>query len=335
MLLNNISLKPYNTFGLDVVAPQMGVIQNRDDINRIFEETKYPIYILGGGSNILFTKNPEYCILKNEIKGIEILDKSDNEVSIKVGGGYNWHELVLWTLENNFGGLENLSLIPGTAGAAPMQNIGAYGVEIEEHFVALEAIELETGNILNYDHDICKFGYRESIFKHEQKGKLFITSIILRLTTHNHLIKAEYSALQEELDKNSIVDPTIKDISNAVINVRRSKLPDPKDLGNAGSFFKNPEIDKNTLQSIQKEYPGVPHYDLENGNVKVPAAWLIEKRGWKGKRIGNTGSHAKQALVLVNYGNAKGQEIYNLALEIIEDIKASFGIQLSPEVNIL
>lgn len=335
MLLNNISLKPYNTFGLDVVAPQMGVIQNRDDINRIFEETKYPIYILGGGSNILFTKNPEYCILKNEIKGIEILDKSDNEVSIKVGGGYNWHELVLWTLENNFGGLENLSLIPGTAGAAPMQNIGAYGVEIEEHFVALEAIELETGNILNYDHDICKFGYRESIFKHEQKGKLFITSIILRLTTHNHLIKSEYSALQEELDKNSIVDPTIKDISNAVINVRRSKLPDPKDLGNAGSFFKNPEIDKNTLQSIQKEYPGVPHYDLENGNVKVPAAWLIEKRGWKGKRIGNTGSHAKQALVLVNYGNAKGQEIYNLALEIIEDIKASFGIQLSPEVNIL
>lgn len=335
MLLNNISLKPYNTFGLDVIASQMGVIHNIEDINRIIEETKLPIYILGGGSNVLFTKDPEYCILKNEIKGIEIVDRSANEVRIKVGGGYNWHDLVLWTLENNFGGLENLSLIPGTAGAAPMQNIGAYGVEIEEHFEALEAIDLESGNILSYDHDICKFGYRESIFKHELKGKLFITSIILKLTTDHHIIKSEYSALQEELNKNSIIDPTIKDISNAVINVRRSKLPDPKVLGNAGSFFKNPEVDRNTLQSIQIEYPEVPHYDLENGNVKIPAAWLIEKRGWKGKRIGNTGSHAKQALVLVNYGNAKGDEIYNLALEIIEDIKASFGIPLSPEVNIL
>ncbi|HMG16996.1 MAG TPA: UDP-N-acetylmuramate dehydrogenase [Saprospiraceae bacterium] len=335
MLENSISLQSYNTFGLPVIAAQIGIANSAEDILKIKEEAKLPLYVLGGGSNILFTKDPAYCIIKNEIAGIEILDQSATDVQIKVGSGVNWHELVLWTLERNYGGLENLSLIPGTVGAAPMQNIGAYGVEVESCFVSLEAIHLETGEKLSYDHNACMFGYRDSIFKHKLKGKLCISSVSLKLSLKDHAIKSSYAALQEELEKLRIVDPSIRDISNAVIAIRRSKLPDPKELGNAGSFFKNPEVDRTTLESIQKRYIDIPFYPLENGKVKIPAGWLIEKRGWKGKRIGNTGSHVKQALVLVNYGNATGNEIYTLAMEIISDIKDHFDIELSPEVNIV
>ncbi len=335
MLENNISLQSFNTFGLKVFAPQMGFAHSVNDIKTFIEEAKLPLYILGGGSNILFTKDPAYCIIKNEIEGIEILEQSATNVFIKIGSGVNWHNLVLWTLDKDYGGLENLSLIPGTVGAAPMQNIGAYGVEIEQCFVALEAINVETGELLSFDHKACMFGYRDSIFKHDYKGKLYITSVSLRLSTRDHLIKTNYAALQEELNKRHIVNPTIRDISNAVIQIRRSKLPDPKELGNAGSFFKNPEVDRSVLESIQKKYADVVYYELKNGKVKIPAGWLIEKRGWKGKRIGNTGAHAKQALVLVNYGNATGREIYDLALEIIADIRDHFGINLSTEVNIL
>jgi len=335
MLQSDIDLLPYNTFGLSVKAPQFGKIYQAEELPIILNEVRLPVYILGGGSNILFTKDPSNTIIKNEIRGIDIISKNQNEVIIKAGAGVIWHELVMWALGNNFGGIENLSLIPGTVGAAPMQNIGAYGVEIESCFESLEAIDLETGEYLHFNHQECSFGYRDSVFKHQWKNKLCIISVTLNLTTKDHDIRQEYAALQVELDKMKVLNPTIRDISNAVIAVRQSKLPDPKDLGNAGSFFKNPEIDRESFNLIQKEHPDIPYYELENNMIKIPAGWLIEQRGWKGKRIGNTGSHAKQALVLVNYGQATGAEIYDLACSIIKDIDTHFGIKLSPEVNIL
>lgn len=335
MVLSNIDLFPYKTFGLSVKAAEFAKLNFPDEFPQIVEGSSLPVYILGGGSNILFTKSPTYCIIKNEIQGIEIISQTFDEVFIKVGAGVIWHQLVLWSLERNLGGLENLSLIPGTVGAAPMQNIGAYGVEIEEIFVSLEAIDIHTGNLLTFEHQDCKFGYRDSIFKQEWKSKLCIISVTLKLTSHDHPIRNTYAALQEELDNKGITNPGIKDISAAVITIRQSKLPDPRELGNAGSFFKNPEISRDLLENIQKEYPGIPFWDIEDNMVKIPAGWLIENRGWKGKRVGNAGSHNKQALVLVNYGGAKGQEIVDLAYEIILDIESHFGIKLSPEVNIL
>ena len=335
MVLSDIDLFPYNTFGLSVKAKEFARLIAPEEFPLIVEKASLPVYILGGGSNILFTRSPSYCIIKNEIQDIEIISQTSDEVIIKVGAGVIWHQLVLWTLERNLGGLENLSLIPGTVGAAPMQNIGAYGVEIEENFVSLEAIDIHNGSILNFEYEDCKFGYRDSVFKQEWKSKLCIISVSLKLTTKDHPIRNTYAALQEELDKRGILNPTIKDISDAVIFIRQTKLPDPRELGNAGSFFKNPEVSRTVLESIQKDYPGIPFWDIDDNMVKIPAGWLIENRGWKGKRVGNTGSHNKQALVLVNYGGATGQEIVDLAYEIILDIESHFGIKLNPEVNIL
>lgn len=332
---SDFSLKNYNTFGIEVYSSAFYILKQADDLIKAVQKTEIPVLILGGGSNILFTKDLPQLVVHNEITGISVIKEMENEVIVKAGGGVIWHEFVLWCISRNFGGVENLSLIPGTVGASPIQNIGAYGVELEDVFDSLEAVEIDTGKILVFNKNECKFGYRDSIFKTEWKSKLCITSVSFRLTSKSHHMNYSYAALQEELNKKSIRIPTIKDISDAVIDVRRSKLPDPKELGNAGSFFKNPEIPVAKLQELQQSYPEIPSYPAKQGFAKIPAGWLIEKRGWKGKRVGNCGSHSRQALVLVNYGGATGKEIVELAHTIIQDIKTNFGIELSPEVNIL
>ncbi len=332
---SEFSLKAFNTFGIEATASAFCRLKNPDDLISITRNADLPVLILGGGSNILFTKDPEKLVIHNEIEGISVIKNIDKEVLVKAGSGVVWHEFVLWCIENNFGGVENLSLIPGTVGASPIQNIGAYGIELKDVFESLEAIELVSGKLHVFKKEECYFGYRDSIFKQELKGKLCITSVTFRLTKEDHQLNYSYSALKVELDRKGLKVPTIRDISNAVMDVRKSKLPDPTILGNAGSFFKNPEVKVSLLDEIQKIYPEIPFYPTTDGMVKIPAGWLIEKRGWKGKRIRQCGSHAKQALVLVNYGGATGQELLDLAYTIIADVNDHFGIELSPEVNIL
>lgn len=331
----NHSLKSLNSFGLDAQASEYCVIRHAGDIVQALKQTNLPVFVLGGGSNILLTHDVKALVLHNCITGIEATEETDTHVIVKAGGGEVWHSFVLWCIEHNYGGVENLSLIPGTVGAAPVQNIGAYGVELKDVFVALEAVSLEDGAPLKFTRDECRFGYRDSVFKQEWKGRLMITQVYFRLTKKNHRLHAEYAALQSELKKTNISNPDIEDISRAVIAVRSSKLPDPAVLGNAGSFFKNPEITIELFQQLQTAYPDIPSYPAAAGFVKVPAGWLIEKRGWKGKRMGNCGSYELQALVLVNYGGATGAEILNLAHAIIDDVYAHFGVRLSPEVNII
>jgi UDP-N-acetylmuramate dehydrogenase len=273
-------------------------------------------------------------VLKLNLKGIEIVSENEDFVKVKVNSGENWHEFVQWTLENDFGGLENLSLIPGNAGTAPMQNIGAYGVEIKDAMTELSALEIKTGEIKKFSNEECGFGYRESVFKNELKNQFIILDVSFKLTKRNHQLHTEYGAIRSELEKLNIQNPTIQDVSKAVINIRQSKLPNPKEIGNAGSFFKNPVISKAKFEELQKSYPNISGYP--NGDeVKVAAGWLIENAGWKGKRFGDAGVHEKQALVLVNYGNVTGQEIYDLSEKIIDDIFQKFGIRLEREVNII
>ena len=272
-------------------------------------------------------------LLKNEIKGKEIIRRFKKSVYVKVGGGENWHAFVLWCIGQGLGGIENLSLIPGTVGASPIQNIGAYGVELQDVFHQLEAIELATGKTKIFKKKDCHFGYRNSVFKQRIKGKYCITYVWFKLSTE-HQINLAYGAIRDTLASAKIKKPSIRDISNAVIKIRSSKLPDPAKLGNSGSFFKNPEISKRAFNTLQKQFPHIVFYDLPNGKVKVPAGWLIEQCGWKGKKVGNTGAHAKQALVLVNYGNAKGTEIFRLAQKIQKSVKEKFNIQLEMEVNV-
>ena len=335
IILKNYSLKNYNTFGLDVKAESLLKVQSVDELKEALKYSNQPIFMLGGGSNMLLTQDVSGMVLKNEIKGIEVVSEKKDTVVLSIGGGENWHQLVLWTIENDYGGLENLSLIPGTVGASPIQNIGAYGVELKDVFIKLEAINLETKRKKTFTKKACQFGYRESIFKKILKGQYFITKVFLELTKNKHQLSMNYGAIKTSLLEKGIDQPTIKDISDAVIAIRSSKLPDPAELGNSGSFFKNPEIPRTQLKALQKKFPTIVFYELPNDMVKVPAGWLIEQDGWKGKKVGNTGAHAKQALVLVNYGNATGQEVKALAFKIIESVKQKFGIQLSPEVNII
>ncbi len=290
---------------------------------------------LGGGSNVLFCKDYEGLVIKNSIKGIQLVSEDEKHVVIKSYSGEVWHDLVMHCVEHNWGGIENLSLIPGTVGAAPMQNIGAYGVELEKVFVELEAFNLHTFELERFTKSQCNFGYRESVFKRALKNQYFIYSVTLVLTK-NGKVNCEYGDILQVLKDKGLDEATasIKDVSDAVIQIRSSKLPDPKVLGNSGSFFKNPVIDPTLFDSLKSDYPDIKGFPQEHG-VKVPAAWLIENCGWKGKRIGETGSHAKQALVLVNYGNATGNEVYQLALDIIKSVKDKFDIQLEPEVNII
>lgn len=328
-------LKDFNTFGLEVKAASFARLHHPIALQEILQSSRLPVLILGGGSNILFTKDPEYLVIHNEIDGIEIVEQGLDEVIVKVGAGVVWHRFVMWCLAHGLGGVENLSLIPGTVGAAPIQNIGAYGVEIKDVFYRLDGIEIESGKLLEFNHFECNFGYRDSIFKHEMKSKLCITYAYFKLTKQNHLLNYSYGAIHEIFGRNNIVNPSIQDISNAVIEIRSSKLPDPKLLGNAGSFFKNPEISITLLDKIKELYPNIPFYPINEITVKIPAGWLIEQRGWKGKKMGNCGAHINQALVLVNYGGATGKEIASLAYTIIDDVEQHFGIRLTPEVNII
>ncbi|MEZ4982558.1 MAG: UDP-N-acetylmuramate dehydrogenase [Saprospiraceae bacterium] len=331
----NVSLQPYNTFGLDAQTSYLAEIDSEETFLKTLALAEGPLFILGGGSNLLLKNDWKGTVLLNQIKGKSILETSENEVLVKIGGGENWHQFVLWCLENDFGGVENLSLIPGTVGASPIQNIGAYGVELKDVFVKLEAIHLDTGKIETYDLEDCKFGYRDSIFKQELKGKVFISQVYLKLTKKEHSLNTSYGAISQVLESKGIDAPSIRDISNAVIEIRSSKLPDPKELGNSGSFFKNPEIGPEAFESFHKKFPDAPFYPLENGDFKIPAGWLIEQAGWKGKKVGNTGSHKDQALVLVNYGGASGEEIWNLALAIQQSVVNQFGIEIFPEVNVI
>ena len=334
-LQQNISLKQYNTFGIDSTAAFFACFTSVEELQELiaYFSGKEKL-ILGGGSNILFTKNYAGAVLKNSIRGIEVIKEDDEHIYIKAGSGERWHPFVLHCIRNHYAGVENLSLIPGCVGASPMQNIGAYGVEIKDIFHSLEAFHIHEKKIETFTKDLCAFGYRESVFKNKYKNQFVITSVTYKLYKKPR-IKISYGAIAQELEKMQVNTPTIKDVSDAVINIRQSKLPDPAKIGNAGSFFKNPMIDKNHFQSILAAHPRIPHYPAEENKIKVPAGWLIEKAGWKGYRRNDYGVHALQALVLVNYGNAKGKDIYNLSEEIISDIYSKFGILLEREVNIV
>ena len=335
MLEQNKELLPFNTFGLAAKAAHYAVVTTSSDVRSAIQGSIRPIRVLGGGSNILFTQNVEGILLKNEIMGKEIVRRWPNRVHVRVGGGENWHQFVLWAVENNLGGIENLSLIPGTVGASPIQNIGAYGVEIKDVFVRLRAIDLETGKERVFSKKECAFGYRDSVFKREAKGRYLIKEVVFSLTTQQHRINTSYGDISKTLETLGITTPpTIADISRAVVHIRSSKLPDPQKIGNCGSFFKNPELPSAVLTEIRREYPQAPGYDLPDQRVKIPAGWLIEQCGWKGKRVGNTGCYEKQALVLVNHGGATGSEALQLAQDIIASVKSRFGVELEPEVNI-
>lgn len=331
-----VSLKTYNTFGIDVLASKFASVTSIEELKSILELSKSENkLILGGGSNMLLTKNVEAFVIHLNIKGIHIIEETNNHVIIKAYAGENWHELVLWCIAHNFGGIENLSLIPGNVGATPIQNIGAYGVEIKDVMVCCQALHIASGQIKTFNNKDCNFNYRESIFKQELKDQYIVLSVNLQLTKNNHHLKAGYGAISAELAASNIINPSIKDISNAVIAIRESKLPNPKEIGNSGSFFKNPIISKDKYETLLENFSDVPHYPISETAVKIPAGWLIEHAGFKGKTLGNYGVHKKQALVLVNYGGAKGEELFNLAKLIQLTVKRLFEIEIEMEVNII
>jgi len=335
MFQKNISLKPYNTFGIEAYAESFVSVTSLTQLQNIISKNK-EVFILSGGSNILLTKNISKPVVHLNLKGVEILESPNpNEVFVKAQAGENWHEFVLWCIANNFGGLENLSLIPGNVGTSPMQNIGAYGVEIKDTFYELEALEITTGKIKNFKKEDCNFGYRESVFKNIFRGKYIIINVTFQLTKNQHKLNTSYGAIQAELKNNGIANPTIKNVSNAVIAIRQSKLPNPKEIGNSGSFFKNPVISTEHFKILKKEYPEIPHYPITKKTVKIPAGWLVEQCGFKGKRFGDAGVHKNQALVLVNYGNATGKEIFELAQKILQTVNNTFDIDLEIEVNMV
>lgn len=330
----NISLKLYNTFGIDVSAEQFVEVNDLDELKSVLTTNSNPILILGGGSNMLFTQNFNGLVIKNNFKGITTVSEDENEIVLKVGAGEVWHEFVLFCIENNYAGLENLSLIPGNVGASPMQNIGAYGVEVKDLITEVEAFHIENQEMVTFKNIACEFDYRSSIFKTSQKGKYFITAVSFKLNKRA-TINTSYGAIEAELKNMNITAPTIKDVSNAVINIRTSKLPNPKIIGNSGSFFKNPLVSEELKNKILSRYPDAPNYSQPNGEFKMAAGWLIEKCGWKGKRIADYGVHVNQALVLVNYGGAKGSDIFQLSEDIIDSVNQTFGIKLEREVNII
>ncbi|WP_299257536.1 UDP-N-acetylmuramate dehydrogenase [uncultured Aquimarina sp.] len=332
----NKSLKEHNTFGINVKATEFIKINSEKELIEILSMHKGKnIFILSGGSNMLLTKDLEALVLHITIKGITTNIESDNSALVSANAGENWHDFVEFCIHNNFGGIENLSLIPGYVGSAPIQNIGAYGVEIKDSFISCEAIHVASGTKKLFTREECNFGYRNSIFKNELKGKYIITKVTFRLTTKNHVLNTSYGAIEKALIEQNIISPTIKDVSETVISIRKSKLPDPEEIGNSGSFFKNPVIPSESFAELQKLHPDIPFYQVDKNNTKIPAGWLIEQSGFKGKRWGDAGVHIKQALVLVNYDNASGQEILEISKKIRETIKEKFGIVLETEVNII
>ena len=330
----NSSLKAFNTFGIDVRAKLFVDFLSVDELEELISDnTERNTLLLGGGSNILFTKNFDGLVLKNEITGIDLLHEDGEYLYVKAGAGENWHRFVLYCIERNWAGVENLSLIPGNVGASPMQNIGAYGVELENIFHSLEAFHLTEKKVHTFTKSDCEFGYRESSFKKKYKNQFAILSVTFKLYKHP-IFHTSYGAIQQELDKMGILGLSIKNISQAVINIRSSKLPDPKLIANAGSFFKNPEVSTVKYEELKSSFPVIIAYPLTNGNVKIAAGWMIEQCGWKGVRRGDAGCHDRQALVLVNYGNATGKQVYDLSEEIVLSVKEKFGVELEREVNI-
>ncbi|MGX5683641.1 UDP-N-acetylmuramate dehydrogenase [Chryseobacterium cucumeris] len=334
----NFSLQPYNTFGVEAKARYFTEVNTIDELKEalIFAKTQnFQLLFLGGGSNILLTRDFDGLAIRLNLRGISEEIINENEVLVTAKAGENWHEFVMYCLQKNYGGLENLSLIPGNVGTSPMQNIGAYGTEIKDIFVSCEVLDLENLELRTFNLEQCRFGYRDSIFKQEGKGRYVILEVTFKLTQKDHHIKTEYGAIQSELENLGIKDPTIQDVSKAVINIRQSKLPDPKEIGNAGSFFKNPTIPLAQFEALKQKFENIQGYPNGDG-VKVPAGWLIEQCGWKGKQIGNVASHKLQSLVIINAtGSATGKEIFDFSTEIINSVKEKFGIELEREVNII
>ena len=337
----NISIKEYNSFGISGYANLFAKFNSVDELNELLEFGKRSTnnqqrstLILGGGSNILFTKDYNGLVLKNEIRGIKTIKEDEHNVYVQAGAGENWHQFVLYCIKHGLAGVENLSLIPGNVGASPMQNIGAYGVEVKDVFYSLEAFNIHDNRIVNFTLNDCEFGYRDSVFKGKFKDAFVITDVTFRLNRIPHY-NISYGAIGQELEKMGVKDLSLQAVSQAVVNIRSSKLPDPAEIGNAGSFFKNPEINSSQFAVLSSQFPGIVGYKLPNGNVKLAAGWLIEQAGWKGYRKGDAGCHEKQALVLVNYSNATGSEIYDLSEEILQSVKAKFGVGLEREVNII
>lgn len=332
----NFSLKNYNTFGIEAKASEFISVHSITELKEVLKaNTDKKKFILGGGSNMLLTKDIEALVIHVDLKGKKIIKEDENYVWVETQAGENWHEFVLWNITQNYGGIENMSLIPGNVGTTPVQNIGAYGAEIKDTFVLCEAVNILTQESKIFTNEECKFGYRESIFKQEIKDQYIITSVVFKLTKNNHKINIGYGDIQSELAKHHISHPTIKDVSNAVIAIRQSKLPDPKELGNSGSFFKNPIISREQFNKVKTLHPEIKHYDVSETEVKVPAGWMIEQSGLKGYRSGDAGVHAKQALVLVNYGNATGQDILNLSKLVQKTVLEKFGITIEAEVNVI
>lgn len=334
----NVDLFPYNTFGIHAKARYLVTVKSLEEAVEVFRSDLFRqnrVMILGGGSNILLTGDFDGLVIKNELRGITTVLEDDQRLELKVGSGENWHSLVMYCVERDLGGIENLSLIPGTVGAAPMQNIGAYGVEIKDVIQSVEALDIRTGTIKQFTRKECAFGYRESIFKQHLKDQYFISSVTLSLTKKDHRFNTSYGAIGEVLAERNINDVTIRAVSDAVIEIRKKKLPDPAVIGNAGSFFKNPSVDRATFEVLRTNYPAVPSFPGEHNLIKIPAAWLIEQCGWKGKTFDNIGVHKHQALVLVNYGRGEGKNIWRLAKDIQSSVKERFDILLQPEVNVI
>jgi UDP-N-acetylmuramate dehydrogenase len=334
-IFKNYSLKPHNTFNIDVRAKYFAECNSREDLKNIIGHKMFKReanFIIGAGSNILFTEDYNGILVYPNIKGIKILQEDEYDITIKASCGENWDKFVKYCVNNNYGGIENLSWIPGKVGAVPIQNIGAYGVEARDRILEVEALEMETGKIKIFSNEECHFGYRESIFKNKYKGKYIILSVSFKLSKQPELV-TDYGSIRQELEKYS--QKNIKAIREIVINIRKNKLPDPDKIGNAGSFFKNPVVSREKFLEIQDQYPDMPYYQLSDNSIKIPAGWMIDKCGWKGKRIDDAGVYSKQALILVNYGNAKGQEIYKLSQEIENDVEQEFDISLEREVRVI
>lgn len=329
-------LKAYNTFGVSAFCSIFTEFTSVDECRQQLDALKAHPLILGSGSNILILNDLAQPVMHNRIRGIDILDENDLNVWVRVGAGEIWHHLVEWAVQANLGGIENLSLIPGTVGAAPVQNIGAYGVEFQSVVVQVEILYLADGRVTLLSKEDCAFGYRDSVFKHDLRQKTCIVGVVLKLDKlKNHELKLDYGEVRQELEFQQIKNPSIKDVSDTIVEIRKRKLPDPAVLGNAGSFFKNPVVSRDTYQEIKRKYPGIPAYPQDEESVKIPAAWLIEQTGWKGYRHGDAGVHAKHALVIINYGSATGSELWALAQKIIISVEELFGVNLQPEVNIL
>jgi UDP-N-acetylmuramate dehydrogenase len=337
IIIENVSLRPYNTFGVEAMAATFAEMHTLQDMQVFLNTNKYkgkPLLILGGGSNILFTKDVEGIVVKISTKGIMKITETDNHVFLNVQAGVDWNEFVNYCLLNNLGGVENLALIPGLIGSSPIQNIGAYGAEVKDVIESVEMVNMQTLQMFELTNKECAFAYRNSIFKNELKGKVIIVSVTFKLDK-KHKLNIEYGAIKQELKDRGIVKPTIQEIAKSVTNIRRCKLPDPKELGNSGSFFKNPSISNEGFAKLKSNFPDIPSYAQPGITFKIPAGWLIEQCGWKGHREGDAGVHVEQALVLVNYSNATGKQILTLAKKIQKSVTDKFGIELEMEVNVI